>query len=176
MIGSVTSWITRGILAALLLCSTAFTSVAYSETTPELVGDPILWVSGKITNTNTPEGLVLDEMFISQMDMGHIATSNHVVEEVASYEGPTIESVLELAGHQGTDAKFIAWDDYVVTIPIETIKQYGLLLATHENGKRMTIDDKGPFFVVFPFTDNPELQNDLYYNLSVWQVREIIVE
>ena len=31
--------------------------------------------------------------------------------------------------------------------------------------------EKGPFFIVFPFVEHPELDKDLYYALSVWQVR-----
>ena len=70
----------------------------------------------------------------------------------------------------------VAWDDYVATIPIADIRNYGVLLATHEDGIKMTIDGKGPFFIVFPFVEHPELDKDLYYALSVWQVRDLIIE
>ncbi|ENY7400460.1 hypothetical protein ACF1N6_004506, partial [Vibrio vulnificus] len=84
--------------------------------------------------------------------------------------------LLSYVGAKGSELIVIAWDDYVATIPIEDVTNYPVILATHENGNIMTIDDKGPLFVVYPFSDNPELRFDLYYNRSVWQVREIKVE
>ncbi|EEX93556.1 hypothetical protein VIA_000713 [Vibrio orientalis CIP 102891 = ATCC 33934] len=110
------------------------------------------------------------------LNTGTIHTNNHVIEQVTEYSGPTLTSLLDYVGATGTQIKVTAWDEYVVTIPIADIKTYQVLLATHEAGKRMTIDDKGPFFIVFPFSDYPELRNDYYYSLSIWQVKEIVIE
>ncbi|MEX0334184.1 hypothetical protein [Vibrio tubiashii] len=138
--------------------------------------EPILWVSGNISQSNSPQGVELDEAMIFGLEQGTIHTSNHVVAEVVEYKGPKLASLLEYVGAKGKQVQVIAWDDYVVTISLEDIKKYGILLATHEAGVRMTIDDKGPLFVVLPFTEHAELRNDFYYSLSVWQVREIVVE
>ncbi|WCP69583.1 hypothetical protein LYZ37_16315 [Vibrio tubiashii] len=138
--------------------------------------EPILWVSGNISETNSLDGVELDEAMIFGLEQGTIHTNNHVVEEVVEYRGPTLISLLDYVGARGDTIKVIAWDEYLVTIPVADIKKYGVILATHESGNRMTLDDKGPFFVVFPFTDHAELRNDAYYSLSVWQVREIVVE
>ncbi|MGF1739750.1 hypothetical protein L4C34_01490 [Vibrio profundum] len=147
-----------------------------AEQLPAPSGEPILWVSGNIAHSNSDKGVELDQAMVDKLTNHTVSTNNHVVSKVADYQGPKLESVLSLVGARGSDVKIVAWDDYVVTIPIETIKKYGVLLATHENGVRMTLDDKGPFFVVFPFSQYAELRNDLYYNLSVWQVRDIIVK
>lgn len=148
----------------------------YALATPEIKGEPVLWVSGNISQKNTDDGAVFDEAMLNKLNIKSIWTNNHVVEQVVEYRGPTLSSLLEYVGAQGTQVKVIAWDDYVVTISISDIEKYGVLLATHEAGVRMTIDDKGPLFVVFPFKDNPELRNDFYYSLTVWQVRELVVE
>ena len=42
-----------------------------------------------------------------------------------------------------------------------------MLLATHENGVPLTINDKGPLFVVFPFSQYEELREDHFYNMSI---------
>tara|TARA_Y100001956_G_C4110006_1_gene181937 strand:+ start:524 stop:1018 length:495 start_codon:yes stop_codon:yes gene_type:complete len=143
---------------------------------PAPINDPILWIEGKITQSNSDVGVQMDEAMLQSLDMGVIRTSNHVTDTVMEYSGPTFESLLDFLGAFGTHVKVMAWDDYVVTIPIEYLQKYKVLLATHENGERMTIDGKGPFFVVFPFSDFPELRSDYFYSLSVWQVREVIVE
>ncbi|WP_211252982.1 molybdopterin-dependent oxidoreductase [Vibrio pacinii] len=138
--------------------------------------DTLLWVSGNINQSNSTSGVEFDEPMLSQLEMGVIRTNNHVVEDIVEYKGPYLASLLDKVGAQGESVKVIAWDDYMVSIPISDIKKYQVILATHENGQKMTLDDKGPFFVVFPFSDFPELRNDFYYSLSVWQVREIVVE
>ena len=40
----------------------------------------------------------------------------------------------------------------------------------------LPVRDKGPFFVVFPFTDVPELATEERYAQSVWQVNQITVK
>ncbi|WP_295894413.1 hypothetical protein [uncultured Vibrio sp.] len=163
----------------LILCLFALfipASFVHAASLPVPTGEVMLWVSGKIEHSNTSTGVELDEKMVSQLKASEITTKNHVVQDDALYKGPTLKSVLEYVGASGNEVKVIAWDDYIVTIPLETIEQYGVLLATHENGVRMTLDDKGPFFIVFPFNDYSELRNDFYYNLSVWQVKEIVVE
>lgn len=139
-------------------------------------GEPIFWVSGNITESNAEVGVEFDQSMIDNMVQHTVNTNNHVVEQVVEYRGPAISDILRSVGAKGESVKVIAWDDYVVTIPISDINKYQVILATHEAGKRMTIDDKGPLFVVFPFSNYAELRNDFFYSLSVWQVREFIVE
>ncbi|KOO15548.1 hypothetical protein AKJ18_08815 [Vibrio xuii] len=155
-------------------CAVVLVSTAHAIPSPQ--GEPILWISGKISHSNSASGIEMDEAMLQALDIGTIRTNNHVIEQVTEYSGVKLTSLLNLVGATGTQLKVIAWDEYVATIPIADIKAYQVLLATHESGKRMTIDDKGPFFIVFPFSDNPELKNDYYYSLSVWQVKELVVE
>ncbi|HAS6277964.1 TPA: molybdopterin-dependent oxidoreductase [Vibrio vulnificus] len=143
---------------------------------PPPQGEVLLTISGNIDNRNSPDGFVLDRETLTSFEQVTIQTDNHVVASVYQYQGPRLSDLLSYVGAKGSELIVIAWDDYVATIPIEDVSNYPVILATHENGKVMTIDDKGPLFVVYPFSDNPELRFDLYYNRSVWQVREIKVE
>lgn len=162
------------ILVSLFSLSLMLVQSAFALPAPQ--GETILWVSGKISQSNTENGVEFDQAMVRKLQQGMIKTDNHVVDHVSTYEGPKLTSLLEFVGASGTAVKVIAWDEYVKTISIEDIEKYGVLLATHEDGVKMTIDGKGPFFVVFPFSEYPELQNDFYYSFSVWQVREIVVE
>lgn len=162
------------VFVSLLSIGVMFANIVHALPPPE--GEPILWVSGKITESNTSSGVEFDTKMIKQLPHGEITTHNHVVAEPLEYKGPKLSALLDYVGAKGSSLKVIAWDDYVVSISIADIKKYDVLLATHEDGIKMTIDGKGPFFIVFPFADNPELDRDLYYGLSVWQVRNLIVE
>ncbi|HBQ6508802.1 TPA: oxidoreductase, partial [Klebsiella variicola subsp. variicola] len=44
------------------------------------------------------------------------------------------------------------------------------------NGEYMRVRDKGPLFIVYPYDSSTELQNQIYYSRSAWQVSKIIIE
>ncbi|MDU1358477.1 MAG: oxidoreductase, partial [Citrobacter freundii] len=42
--------------------------------------------------------------------------------------------------------------------------------------KYMRIRDKGPLFIVYPYDSMPELNNQIYYSRSAWQVSSMDIE
>lgn len=139
-------------------------------------GEVILEVSGAIEFTNANKQAHFDRAMIEALPSGEIVTSNHVINKPATYTGPKLEALLKRLGAKGNTIRITALDEYTTQISRKDIEKYGVLIATHENGKLLTLDDRGPFFVVFPFDENKELQKDHYYNMSVWQVMSIEVE
>ncbi|MCJ8311357.1 MAG: hypothetical protein HRU38_00125 [Saccharospirillaceae bacterium] len=150
---------------------------SFAQTSLELPkNEVILEVTGNISLTNEDDFAIFDADMIDQLPQYTINTSNHVSNNISVYTGINFYDLLKMLGFKGSLVNITAWDDYVVQIEIQDLKKYGVLLATHENGQRLTINDKGPMFVVFPFTDIEELRRDDYYNMSIWQVKEIDVE
>lgn len=164
-------------MKSLVILLLLFAQVAFAESVlkvPE--GEVILELTGKISVTNEDEYAVFDEAMVNALPQATINTNNHVSKVVNKYRGPKFYDLLASLGHSGTKVVITAWDDYVAEIDIADLKKYGVILATHENGKRLTIEDKGPTFTVFPFSDYPEIRRDDYYNKSIWQIRTIAVE
>lgn len=139
-------------------------------------GEVILEVSGNIRFTNGDDVAEFDREMINAIKVRTIQTNNHVVEEVVPYRGPILSEIIKSVGGKGSVVRVYALDDYVAELRWVDIEKYQVILATHENGKQLTIADKGPLFVVFPFSDYPELQQDAFYNQSVWQVKAIEIE
>ena len=52
---------------------------------------------------------------------------------------------------------------------------FDTILAIKMNGEPMTVRNKGPLFLIYPFDTNPDLYNEKYFNRSVWQIKEIEV-
>jgi hypothetical protein len=44
------------------------------------------------------------------------------------------------------------------------------------DGNFITVREKGPLFIIYPYDSDPQLQSQTYYTRSAWQVSEIIVE
>jgi hypothetical protein len=63
-----------------------------------------------------------------------------------------------------------ALNDYEEVIPIEEFHKYDVLLAMRMNGALMRVRDKGPIWIVYPWSDNPELDDFATREKSVWQL------
>jgi hypothetical protein len=138
--------------------------------------DVLVEVSGNITFTNQDGMAIIDREAVSNLPQRVITTTNHITDVPVTYKGPLFTDLLSQLGARGSQVTVYAWDDYSADISTADLKKYQVILATHENDKELTLDDRGPLFVVFPFSKHPEIKNDLYYNKSVWQVRAIEVK
>ena len=61
-------------------------------------------------------------------------------------------------------------------VQIFKVHTRNVILADKRDGVDLPVRDKGPFFVVFPFTEVPELATEARYAQSVWQVNRITVK
>ena len=43
------------------------------------------------------------------------------------------------------------------------------------DGQDIGIRDRGPLWLIYPWSQHETLQRELYYSRSIWQIREIIV-
>ncbi len=57
--------------------------------------------------------------------------------------------------------------------PAEDVEKYPVLLAIEEDGKALTLRNKGPIWVIYPLSDHPELNIEQYHSLMVWQVLKL---
>lgn len=59
-------------------------------------------------------------------------------------------------------------------LPVEDAK-LDTIFATKLDGKLMSVRDKGPLMLVYPFDLDADLYNEKYFSRSVWQIKEIEV-
>ena len=159
---------------ALFLFSPVLCSAENKLTQPS--GEIILEVNGATQHTNNASSVHFDRAMINALPTSEIITSNHVSDTPTIYTGPKLSLILDRLGIIGNIVRVTALDDYTAVLSRSDIQKYGVLLATHENGHQLTLDDRGPFFIVFPFDDFNELKKDIYYTMSVWQVMSIDVQ
>ncbi len=51
--------------------------------------------------------------------------------------------------------------------------EYDVIFAMSQNGERLSIRDKGPIWVIYPMTDNDELQDRVYNDRLIWQLVKV---
>ena len=140
------------------------------------VATPSLADSLTIIDTNGDEIAAYDLAALTSMEVNTIETSTPWTETVDRYTGVPLKKVLDSAGAKGNSYSAIALNDYAVSIPSEIIATHDPIIATHVNGKRLTLDNKGPYWIMFDF-DSPAVKAvPEMRGRSIWALSEIEVE
>ncbi|HWA47107.1 MAG TPA: hypothetical protein VG742_02480, partial [Dongiaceae bacterium] len=92
------------------------------------------------------------------------------------FRGPSLADVLAAARAAGKDAKLTALDDYQVTITADEMAQHNPILAVEVDGETLIGHDFGPYFVMWPFREKPEIDNEAFQSKAIWQVIKIEVQ
>lgn len=95
--------------------------------------------------------------------------------ESHTFTGPLLRDVLTRCGAQGDALRLKALNDFRADMPMADALQHDVVLARLRDGKPMSVREKGPLFVMYPFNAKPELRSTAYYTRSVWQLRWIEV-
>ncbi|MFI8483181.1 oxidoreductase [Pseudomonas sp. NPDC078700] len=66
-----------------------------------------------------------------------------------------------------------ALNNYSVIIPREDIQRFTPIIAYLRNGQSMPVSEFGPLYLIYPFDLFPELNVQLYFNRSIWQLSKI---
>ena len=157
-------------LASLLLI---LPSVAGAEDLTMPAGDTILTVTGAITHTNAAGAAKFDLVMLEALPGQETKTTTPWYDGERTFTGPLGFSLLEVVGASGTMMKVTAINDYTTEVPIADFESYRVLLATRIDGEAISVRDKGPIFIIYPFDDQPDLNNETYYGRSAWQVKSI---
>lgn len=139
-------------------------------------GEVVLTVDGMINACNNGLEVQLDRAMIAALPRKAIKTENPWDHGPVTYEGVLLRDLLALAKADGKTVTFTALNDYRADIPLADLEKYDVILADTRDGVELPVRDKGPFFVVFPFTDVPELATEARYAQSVWQVNRVTVK
>jgi len=92
------------------------------------------------------------------------------------FKGPALADVLAQAGATGGDLTLLASDDYKSEITSDEIEAFNPILAIEKDGVRMAPDDFGPFYVMWPFKENPEIDNEKFQSKAIWQLIKVEVK
>jgi len=69
-----------------------------------------------------------------------------------------------------------AINDYTVEIPVSDAVENGPIIAYELNGQEMSIRDKGPLWVVYPYDRTSAYRTEVIYSRSIWQLDRIRIE
>ena len=156
-----------------VLSVAAFTATA--EELPQPTGDIILTVSGNVSKVNSDAGAVFDLEMLEAYEQVTIETSTIWTEGVQVFTGVNLATLLEDLGITEGTLQATAINDYAVAIPVADVEPGGATIAYLLNGETMSVRDKGPLWIVFPYDSDPKYQAEVIYGQSIWQLDRIVV-
>jgi len=160
----------------LLLSSLLFVAASTALALDKPAGRPIVTLSGQIAEKNAGEEAQLDAAMLDKLPQHSLQVETPWYKGAQTFEGPLFRDVLKTVGIKGKKLYVVALNDYAAEIPLSDIEKYDVILARKINGKVLTVRDKGPLFIMYPFDKKPELRNKETYSRCVWQVNRIRVE
>lgn len=168
--------IVKSLVAAIAVSTASLLPSAASAaelSAPE--GEVILTITGNIAHTNEGDTAQFDRAMLEALDPKTIETSTIWTEGEQTFTGVSLARLMEIVGAEGAVLDATAINDYAVAIPKDDWVADGPIVAYLHNNAPMSVRDKGPLWVVYPYDSNPAYQSEVSYSRSIWQLDRIVV-
>lgn len=136
-------------------------------------GPVVLTVGGAIERRNDGELARFDIAMFEAIDRSAFTTATPWHDRRVRFEGVSGKALIAALGARGSNVSAVALNDYSSTIPIADFAELGLLIASRVEGRRLTVREKGPLWIVYPFDSSPKLNSGVYHGRSVWQLARL---
>jgi hypothetical protein len=162
--------------AALLAAGLAVSCYgAAAQGLAEPAGQPILTISGAIGITNGEGVAVFDRAMLETMPVVTTKTSTIWTEGVHEFTGVALADVLAAVDAMGATLRATAINDYAVDIPVSDAIPEGPIIAYAMDGSAMSVRDKGPLWIIYPYDASEDYRTEVVYSRSIWQLNRIEV-
>lgn len=151
----------------------AWPPAVHAQTLPEPTGPIVLLLGGKLRRTNQDAHAAFDMAMLEELPQRSFTTKTPWYAQPRKFTGPLLRDLLHLVGAQAQTMRVSALNDYRIDIPFDDAIRFDVVLARLLDDQPMTVREKGPLFMIYPFDSNPLLRNAVYYSRSVWQLKAI---
>ncbi|MFK7754309.1 MAG: molybdopterin-dependent oxidoreductase [Sedimentitalea sp.] len=132
-------------------------------------GDTIL------TLTHKGQTQTFDRAALEALGTTTIETTTIWTEGTQVFEGVSLARLAREIEAQDGKLLATAINDYTVEIPLSDAVENGPIIAMTLNGAEMSVRDKGPLWVVYPYDADAEYRTEVIYSRSIWQLDRIEV-
>jgi hypothetical protein len=143
------------------------------------VGPVVLTISGKLTQANSGQQALFDMRMLEKLPQHSFSTQTPWYPKPVTFTGPLLRDVLAAAGAaggKGSKIVAVALNDYKTEIPYDDVTRHDVIVARLMNDRPMPVREKGPLFIVYPFSAKAELRAEIYYNRAAWQLSKLQVQ
>lgn len=112
---------------------------------------------------------------LDALEQAEFTTTTIWTDGETSFSGVPLKALLAHIGADGSALEMVALNDYAVTMPMADLEDGAPIVATRMNGETMSVRDKGPYWVVFPYDSDPKYSTETNYSRSIWQLNRLKV-
>jgi hypothetical protein len=126
-----------------------------------------------VADENSKELTITQEQLL-QLPQRSIITELPWIEGKSTFTGVYIEDLLNIVDKElPSQILIIALNSYNVTIPKSDFIKYKPIIAIKKDNQFMSIRNKGPFWLIFPLSELPSIDNVDYHAKMIWQISRI---
>lgn len=144
--------------------------LAFAEPLAKPKGAPVLKVLGAGVVASPGKVTVFDLEMLRALPQTHFETSTVWTEGVTNFTGVSLKDFAESLGITSGTLVMTAVNDYAAEVPLADAVEGGPILAYMMDGKIMSVRDKGPIWLVYPYDGHPAYQTEVIYARSIWQL------
>lgn len=148
---------------------------ALAETLPRPADDVILTVTGEIANTNADGAAEFDLAMLEALPATEYTTETIWTEGEHTFRGVALGELMDRVGAEGSTISAVAINDYAVDIPMSDAAKGRALVAYRLDGETMSVREKGPLWIVYPYSSDADFRSEVIYSRSIWQLKELKV-
>ncbi|MDR5651143.1 oxidoreductase [Ruixingdingia sedimenti] len=137
---------------------------------------PLLTVSGLI-GPEDAEGveITFDDAMLAALPQVGFTTATIWTSGPHHYSGPSLLSVLALAGARGKRVTAVAANAYRSTLAIDALEDTAPIITRRIDGQPFGLRERGPLWIMFPFDEAPRFRTERHFAQCVWQLTGLIV-
>jgi hypothetical protein len=137
----------------------------------------LLTVTGKVPAPNGPDGTAtFDIGLLERLPRHSFTTKTPWYAKPRKFTGVLLRDLLDAVGSAPARLNATALNDYRVEIPPEDVARGTAMLAYLLDDEPMSVRQKGPLVIIYPFDDKPELRNAVHYSRAIWQLRSLDIQ
>jgi hypothetical protein len=126
-----------------------------------------------VTDANGAELKSYDLAALKALGTASFETTTIWTEGKQRFTGVPLTVLFKDIGVTQGEVNAIAVNDYSVPIPVTDAVEGGPLLAFEVNGAAMSVRDKGPLWIVYPYDSKTDYQSETIYSRSIWQLNRL---
>ena len=139
-------------------------------------GKVILTIAGNIKKTNVNDTAQFDLQMLLAFKQHEINTKTPWTQGINKFEGPTINDLISYVAGEGQVISATALNGYRIMIPTVDVYNYPVIVALKRNDEILSVRKKGPGWVIYPWAENMELRDNLYYTRAIWQLKYLEIK
>lgn len=134
---------------------------------PKTVEDPILTIQV------AQDSYQLDYATLETLPEHRFTTTTIWTDGPQEFVGVKVADLLNQLMSDAKQVSLTAANGYQIDVPADHYHEVDAIIAYLRNGEQMTLRDKGPLWIVYPYDSHPRYKSEIMFANSIWQLERI---